>query len=362
MIGIARGQAPLRRWPALAAALLLALGWAACSQEQPAAAPEAAEERALPVRTALPQVEDVEDRASLPAELRALRRAELAAEVAGTVDSLSFDLGQRVAAGQVLAAIDTRSMAQAVAEAEAIDRQRRLQFERAERLFEKRSITQQQLLDAVTNRDVAAARLASVKLELSKSKLRAPWAGTVSQRYIEVGDFVTPGQRVAELVDISRITVRAPVPAQDVPLLAVGMKVEIRVDALAGERIEGEIVRLAPQVDPQTRSLDVEVEVANPERRLRPGMPARLELSRRTLAAAVLVPLSAVVDLGAADGLFVVEGAVGERQIARQRPVELGPVIGDRVVVASGLAAGERVVVEGARQLLDGQPVRESER
>jgi len=231
-----------------------------------------------------------------------------------------------------------------VAEAEAVDRQRGLQFQRAERLFEKRSITQQQMLDAVTNRDVAAVRLASARLQLSKSKVKVPWAGLIAERRVEVGDFVTAGQPVAELVDLSRLKVRAPVPANDVPLLKIGSPVEVTV-----------IVRLAAEVDPRARTLEIEAVLDNRQGRIRPGMPARLELSRRTLTDAILVPLSAVVDLGDADGLFVVlEGR------AHSRRVELGPVVGERVVIASGLAASETVVTSGARKLVEGQRVADS--
>jgi membrane fusion protein (multidrug efflux system) len=308
----------------------------------------------MPVRTALPSVEEVADRVSLPAELLPYRRAVLASEVGGVIDSLSFDVGQRVGSGRVLVAIDTRSLEQAVAEAAAVDRQRRLQFERAERLFAKRSITQQQMLDAATNRDVAAARLASAQLQLSKSQVRAPWRGSIARRWVEVGDFVTPGQPIAELVEVRRLKVRAPASAKDVPWLSVGTEVEVRVDALSGDPILGRIVRLAPEVDPQARTLDIEAEIGNADGRLRPGMPARLELSRRTLVDALLVPLSAVVDLGEADGLFVVEG-----DRVREQVVELGPVVGERVVIAAGLRAEDRVVTDGARQLVPGQLISE---
>ena len=336
-------------------AWLAGLVGCAGSEDAPPPEPQEHQERAIAVETARPEVEDVADRSSLAAELLANRRAVLAAEVGGVVEALHFDAGQRVARGQLLLAVDTRALQQAVAEAEAVDRQRRLQFQRADKLFAKRSITKQQLLDAVTNRDVAAARLSSARLQLSKSNVSAPWSGLIAQRRVEVGDFVAPGQPIAELVDLSKIKVRAPVPANDVPLLKVGAPVEVRVDALPGEVLVGRIVRLAAEVDPRARTLEVEAVLDNRQGRLRPGMPARLELSRRTLVGAILVPLSAVVDLGEADGLFVVrDGRVFSRQ------VELGPVVGDRVVIASGLAMDETVVTHGARKLVEGQRVTEA--
>jgi membrane fusion protein (multidrug efflux system) len=140
-----------------------------------------------------------------------------------------------------------------------------------------------------------------------------------------------------------------------VPYLALGRPVTIRVDALPGESYEGRIVRLGAELDADARTLGVEAEIDNRDGRLKPGMLARMEVPRRTLADALLVPLEAVVDLGEQRALFVVEDGV-----ARRRLVELGPVLGERVVVTSGVAAGERVIVEGEQRVAEGQPVEEA--
>jgi RND family efflux transporter MFP subunit len=194
-----------------------------------------------------------------------------------------------------------------------------------------------------------------VRLDLDKSRIRAPWAGEVAATRVEVGDYVTPGQPVIDLVDASTLKVRAPAPAADVPYLEVGAEVAIRVDAFPGEVFAGRLVRLGAELDPRARSLDVEAEIANRDGRLKPGMSARLEVPRRTLTDAVLVPLESLVDLGEARAVFVVEDGV-----ARRRVVELGPVVGERVVVLSGVAAGEPVVVEGEQRIADGQEVEEA--
>ncbi|MEM1203680.1 MAG: efflux RND transporter periplasmic adaptor subunit [Acidobacteriota bacterium] len=293
------------------------------------------------------------DLASLPADILPLRRAVLAAEVAGRVESVRAEEGRRIGSGAVLVAIDTRSLAQALAEAEAVDRQRRAQFDRAQQLLERRSITQSQFLDAVTFRDVAAAQLASARLQLEKSTVAAPWGGTVAKRHVEVGDYVTPGQPVVELLDTRRVKVRAPAPASDVPFLRTGLPVRILVDSLPAEPFEGQVARLAAELDASARTLDVEIEIDNEDGRLKPGMVARVELPRRVIEDALRVPLEALVELDDGTVVYVVEG---ER--AEQRTVSLGPVLdGDLVVVTAGLAAGDRVVVEGQRSISPGQKV-----
>lgn len=312
-------------------------------------------EKVVPVTAVVTASREVVETISLPADLLPNRRAVLAAEVTGAVEKVHVEAGDRAASGRVLVEIDTRTLRQRLAEAEAVHRHRQELFRRAEKLLAKKSITEQQYLDAVTERDVAAAQLENARLELEKSRVTAPWPGTVAARRVEVGDYVVPGQPVIELLDVRQLKVRAPAPASDVPYLRRGLVAEVRLDVYPGEVFRGEVTQLAAELDATARTLDVEVEIANSDRRLRPGMYARLELPRRTLEDAVLVPLAAVVELEDERVVYVIED-----QRAVRRPVELGTVLGDQVVVASGLEAGERLIVEGQRQVSPGQRVTEA--
>ena len=313
-------------------------------------------ERAATVRTLALQPETVSDVAVLSADLLPLRRATLAAEVAGTVEELRVELGQRVGQGQVLARIDTRALRQQVAEAEALFKQAQDRFERAEKLFAKRSITREQQIDAVASRDVAEARLASARLALEKSEVKAPWTGHISSKLVEVGDYAAPGQPLVEMVAMDRLKVRAAASAADVPYLEAGVPVVVRVDAFPDETFSGQVVRLGAELDSGTRTLDVEAEIDNRDLKLRPGLFGRMELRRRVLGDAVLVPLAAVVDFEDQKVVYVVEEGRAER-----RTVTLGPVIGARVVVEEGVGAGDRLIVSGQNQVADGQRVLEGE-
>lgn len=336
----------------LPAFCVLSVGTLGCG----GAAPEAAapQEKAAAVRLQRVEARTAVDMARLPADVQPNRRAVLAAEVPGVIERLEVQDGQRVRAGDLLVAIDTRTLRQALAEAEAVHRQAVADFERAEQLAERRSITRQQLIDATTGRDVAAARLENAMLGLSKSEVKAPWAGTVAVRRVEVGDYAVPGQPLIELVDTARLKIRAFAPASDVPFLKVGAPARVVLEGIEGEQAEGTVTRLGAELDPGARTLVLEVEVANPGGRWRPGMLARIDLPRRVLEGAVMVPLSAVVDFETEKVLYLVEEGRARRQV-----VELGPVIGVDVVVNRGLAPGAVVVVEGQQQVSDGQLVRE---
>lgn len=340
-----------RRAGGVAGVWLLAVGALGCG----GAAPEAtAPAKVTAVRLQRVQPRTAVDTVRLPADVQPNRRAVLAAEVPGVVERVEVQDGQRVKAGDLLVAIDTRTLRQALAEAEAVHRQAVADYERAEQLAERRSITRQQLVDATTARDVAAARLENARLQLARSEVKAPWAGTVAVRRVEVGDYAVPGQPLVELVDTARLKIRAFAPAADVPFLKVGAPARVVLEGIEGEQAEGTVARLGAELDPGARTLALEVEVANPGGRWRPGMLARIELPRRVLEGAMLVPLSAVVDFESEKVLYVVEDGR-----ARRQAVELGPVIGVEVVVNRGLAPGAVVVIEGQQQVSDGQPVRE---
>jgi len=338
------------RWITSIALLAPLLG---CGEEAGPVEAAPAPERVAQVRTTTLEPRAVVDRTSIPGDILPLRRATLAAEVGGAVESVQVELGQAVASGQLLATIDERALAQSVAEAEAVLRQAELQHERARNLFDRRAITKAQLLDAVTSRDVAQARLESARLQLDKARVRAPWSGRIAERRVETGAFVTPGAPLFDLVDASRVKVRAPARSADVPFLEVGREVTIRVDALPGELFTAQVARLGAELDTASRTLAVEAELPNRDGRLRPGMLARIEVPRQALPAALVVPMSALVDLGGTKAVWtVVEGR------AVRRDVTLGPVVGEDVVVR-GVEPGTRVIVEGWHLVGEGQKVEE---
>lgn len=343
---------PRRRAALLLAALSLPVAFAACGGEAPEEAGAPPEERRARVRVVEVRPEAVTDYLDLPSDLLPARRAVLAAEIPGTVETLRVEEGQRVGPGHLVATVDTRAVQQELAEAQAVYDQAADEYRRAEALFESRSVTRSALVDARAAHDVAEARLGSARLRLDKSRVEAPWGGVVAARHVEVGDYVVPGQAMVELLDTSRLKVRAPVPASDVPFVAVGEPVTIRISSLPGESFEGTVVRLAAELDPDARTLGLEAEIANRDGRLRPGMLARLEIPRRRFPNALLVPLDAVVELEDRRVVYVVED--GE---AARREVVAGPVLGERVVIERGLEPGDRVVIDGQSRIAPGQPV-----
>ena len=293
------------------------------------------------------------DWAELPADLTAERRATLAAEVPGRVESIRVDTGDAVGRGSVIATIDERTLAQQLAEAEAFHRQAVIDAESAEALFERRSITRQNLIQARTNLDVASARLASARLAREKSTIQAPWSGHVAARHVEQGDYLQPGQPVVGLVADARLKVRAPVAAPDAPLVEVGRPVEVMVEGFRGEVFTGEIVRVGATLDESSRTLQVEALIDNGDGRLKAGMYGRMRFPRKNYEEALLVPLSALLDSEAGKYLY----RVGEAGIVERVTPSLGAIVGEEVIVEAGLEAGDLVVVQGNYRVSDGMQV-----
>lgn len=340
--------------------LLLSILLVACGGQDGDSAPEPDGDgpdraAAVPVHTVTVQPETVVESLELPADLHPDRRAVLAAEVSGTVETLTAEEGERVAAGELLATVDTRALDQALAEARAVHDRAADDFERARKLFEKRSVTRSDLVAARSEKEVAEARLESARLRLDKSRLEAPWAGRVASKRVEVGDYVVPGQAMVELVDVDPLKVRAPVPAADVRYVEVGETVTIRISSRPEEELTGRVVRLAAELDPDARTLTLEAEIPNTGPRdgdLKPGMLARVTIPRRRIEDALLVPLDALVDLEDRQVVYVVEG-----RTAARRTVQTGPTLGDRIVVEQGLVPGDRVIVQGQGRVAPGAPV-----
>lgn len=283
--------------------------------------------------------------------------------------------GDHVAKGAVLARIRPadyeQKVAQAragVAEGEAMLAVARLDLERATRLYERRSLTKPEFDGARAKVDATAARvdgaramLRETELLLDDVALKAPISGVVLRRMVEAGALAGPGTPAFLLADTTSVKVVFGVPDTVVKTLKAGQTQRVTFDAIPGENFEGRITAIAPASDPVTRVYQIEVTLPNREQRVEIGFIASLRLSDVTTSSVVTVPLESIVKppAGKGDGyaVYIVEGTA-DTTVARLRPVTLGDAIGNDIVVSSGLASGDRVLVRGATIVTDGERVR----
>jgi membrane fusion protein (multidrug efflux system) len=301
----------------------------------------------------------------LTGALVANRQAEVAANASGRVVRTFVERGAMVRAGDPLVQLDVRSAVigreEALGNLETAQAQRELaeaQCARYEGLFRKGAISRDewdrfasQCRTSEGSARAARARADLARKELADATVRAPFAGMVGERFVEVGEYVRPDSRVAALVQLEPLRLQLTVPESEVGRIAPKQVVSFEVQAFPGESFRGEVTFVGPALRAATRDLVAEAVVPNADRRLRPGMfaTARLELPS---AAVVAVPRSALRTEGGAARLFTVRDGRLEERI-----VQPGPESGGYVAVLDGLEAGERVVTKLSDQVRDGVPV-----
>jgi membrane fusion protein, multidrug efflux system len=281
------------------------------------------------------------------------RDVVISAEEGGTVRQMLVRQGDRVRPGQPLFRLDAgvlqAQLEQAVSQALLAEET----WERQRRLWEEDQIgTEMAYLQAKYNAQTARAQAQVLKERVDRTTIRAPIAGILEERLVEVGAMVSPGTPVARILDVDRVKVVGGVPERYGGQVRRGGEVTVTLEPVAGEFV-GEIDHVGAAVDRSSRTFTIEVEVPNAGHALKPGMVANVEIARERRAESLVVPRHAVLRLESGYSVFVaVPYGTGWR--AESRPVVPGAAHGGGVVIEQGLAVGERVVVVGQQRVAHG--------
>lgn len=301
-----------------------------------------------------------------------LQTVDVAPRVQGRLISMSVDMGDPVRRGQTIAKVEDREIAEQVRQAEAsmevskaTIRQREadlkvaeLNFDRSKNLFERQLLAKQALDDAesrylaaVAQVDLAKAqqsqndaRLQELRFNLNNTIITSPVDGFIGKRNVDPGAMVSTNTAVASVVDISRLKLVVNVVEKDLRMVTAGDVGVVEVDAYPGEKFNGRIARVAPVLDPATRTASIEIEIPNPGYRLKPGMYARITLTVEERKNVLVAPKIAVIDFENRRGVWVPT----EDTRAKFVPVELGIEGTDTIEIVSGLKEGDRFVAQGA--------------
>ena len=211
-------------------------------------------------------------------------------------------------------------------------------------------------LEARFMAEQAAATLAGLEEHLKRTVVRAPFAGVIEDRRVDVGATVTPGDAIVRLVDLDPIKVFAGVPERYATDVQVGAPAQLTFQALGGQTLDASIRYVGATVNPSNRTFPIEVVLQNPGGRIKPEMVANMSVTRRRVERAIVVPQDALVRVEDGYVAYVVAER-GGTQVAEVRPVELGPARRNLVVVESGLSVGDRLVVVGQKSVADGDRV-----
>ena len=341
--------------PALAIAALLA----ACGE---APAPEAVppEAAAAPVRTAPAESVALDDEVRAVGLLVPRDELRLSFKVGGVLERVDVDVGDRVRAGQTLAVLKSTEVDAAVAQASEGVAKARRDLERARQLRLDEVATQEQVEDLTTAYNVARSGLQAAQFNARFARIEAPADGIVQQRLARASELVQGGQPVLVLgATQAGWIVRAALADRDAVRVNLGDTATVALDAFPGRTFAGRVTRVGSSADPYTGTFEVEIEVAPDGARFARGLVAKVSLGLHgagTPTASTVVPVTALVEANGAAGIvYVLETG---NNVARRRQVTLGAIVGERLVVVSGLAPGEQVITDGAAWLTDGRAVR----
>jgi multidrug efflux pump subunit AcrA (membrane-fusion protein) len=202
--------------------------------------------------------------------------------------------------------------------------------------------------------DAAQSNLSLVKRNLTYTTVTAPMAGYVSDRPADIGEYISPQQKVATIVSLNPLRVRIDVPEQAIPQIHQGESVSVSVSAYPDRSFSGRVARISPNVTATSRTLTVEADVDNPNAELKPGQFATIRVLLPHSAPAVMVPQRALRTISGATYLFVIKNG-----FAQQRLIQSGQTEGDLVEIKSGIGADEVVATSNVDQLSDGVAIRQ---
>jgi RND family efflux transporter MFP subunit len=351
-----------------AAALAGAVMAGACSRA-PAGPPPGQGMPPTPVTLAEARATPIDDVSEYAATLKSLRSTTVQPQIDGQVTQILVRSGERVRQGAPLFQMDPRRQQAAVSSQEAERAAReaavgfaRQQRQRASELFTAGAISKQELETAETALTTAEANLKALQAQVQQQEVQlryytvaAPTGGTVGDVPVRVGHQVSPQTVLTTIDENDTLEVYVSVPIERAPSLRTGLPIRLLNGDGTQTLARTAVSFISPQVDDQTQSVLVKAPVANPDGALRSSQYVRARIIWKTTSGLV-VPVTAVLRVSGQFFAFVAEGA-GDKMVARQRAITVGPIAGDNYPVLAGVTAGERLVVSGAQKLADGAPI-----
>lgn len=279
------------------------------------------------------------------------RKVTLRAETAGPIIDVPATEGSIVETDDVIARQSVEDRNARLSEATALVKQREIEFRAATELAKKGFRSGTKLAEARAQLDAARARVKSMRIDISRTTIKAPFRGVLETRYVEKGDYVQAGDEIASIVDLAPVLAVGSASERDIGSITIGEPGVVTF--IDGNTAEGKIRFIASVADPDTRSFRIELEIPNPDHRIRAGLTGKLALPLPPVRAHVLSP--AVLTL-ADDGRIGVR-IVDSKDVVRFKPVSILSQSADGLWV-SGLSDGERLITIGHEYVRAGQKVR----
>ena len=271
--------------------------------------------------------------------------------------SMTVSEGQPVKKGQLLAVIDETQARNTLATTKAALDQAKDAYDRMKQLHDNQSLPDIKWVEVESKVAQAQSAYDMAKKNLDDCRIYAPVSGVVGAKIMNVGETVLPTEPVLTILSIDRVKVRVAIPEREIAGITAGTATTMTVDALGDETFQGGRIEKGVSADPMTHTYDIRIAVPNPGHRLLPGMVARVKIKDEKLKMKnynLTLPVRAVQQ-DTNESLFVWVAKDGK---AQRQPVTIGRMVGNRVVIESGLSEGDQVIVEGYQKVGEGTPVK----
>lgn len=299
--------------------------------------------------------------------LRAVNGADLSSEVAGIVETLSFDSGADVEKDTVLVQLRAEDDIAKLHALEATEKLAEITYERDEKQIKAQAISQAQADNDSAALDSAKAQVAEQQAIVDKKTIKAPFAGHLGVRQVDIGQYLNPGAAIVTLQQLDPIYVDFTLPEQALPKIQTGQKIALKTD-LADQPFAGEVTAINSKVDPATRNVEVRATVPNPDHKLLPGMFGTVTVDVDKPVKYITLPQTAILFNTYGNTVYLVKKKDGEdgkddgddskpQLTAQQSVVITGETRGDQIAVLSGVKEGDEVVTSGQVKLRNGFPV-----
>src|ERR1035437_288864 len=297
--------------------------------------------------------------------ITAVQGVTITPDIPGTVREIAFESGAAVSKGDLLLRLDTSSEQAQLQAIEAQADLARINLGRVRSLRQNNTLSQSELDTAEAALKQNQANADTIRATIEKKTIRAPFAGRLGIRLVNLGQYLDTGKPIVSLQSLTPIYAEFSLPQQELARLKTGMKVRVTTDAYPDRNFDGTLTAINPDLDPQTRSVGLQATFDNPEQLLRPGMFARVEVLLPEEQSVVVIPATSVLSAPYGDSVYVIESKPGKDsgkpQLAvRQQFIRTGRARGDFVSVESGLKPGDRIVSAGIFKLRNGMSVIEN--
>jgi membrane fusion protein, multidrug efflux system len=346
----------------LAGVLVATLGFVKFKQIQTAMAEGAAfQPPPEAVTTVIAKTEKWSSTLSAVGSIAAVQGVKVSADLPGKVERITFDSGRSVHAGDVLVELNTRQELAQLAALEAERDLARLNFDRMQGLLNERVISKAEFDQATTQQHQTEARVGEIRATIARKTIRAPFAGILGIRLVNLGQYLREGDPVVELQSLSPIYVNFDVPQQAASQVRVGRDVRITANEATDAAVTGRITAIDAIVNEATRNVRVQATLPNRDGALRPGMFVQAEVVTGASQPVIALPASAINYAPFGDSVFIVTDLKSPNgktyRGVKQQFVKLGATRGDQVAVVSGVNPSDEVVTSGLFKLRTGVAV-----